>query len=240
MANTTSRRTRTALILGASRGIGLETVRQYRADGWRVIATVRSQEAAQALQTLGAETHVLDLTDANAVAGLVWKLDGEALDVALYVAGIYGPRTQGAVPVSQADFDAVMHTNVWAPMGVLPAVLPMVEAGHHGAGGADAPGGVLAILSSRMGSLGEMTGNGGWLYRTSKAAANAVLRGLSLEAKNATCLTFHPGWVQTDMGGAEAAITAQESVAGIRRVIASATRADNGGFRNYDGSVIAW
>lgn len=240
MTNATSRRTRTALILGASRGIGLETVRQYRADGWRVIATVRSQEAAQELQALGAETHVLDLTDANAVGGLAWKLDGEALDVAIYVAGIYGPRTQGAVPVSQADFDAVMHTNVWAPMGVLPAVLPMVEAGHHGAGGADEAGGVLAIISSRMGSLGEMTGNGGWLYRTSKAAANAVLRGLSLDAKNATCLTFHPGWVQTDMGGADAAITPQESVAGIRRVIAGATRADNGGFRNYDGTVIAW
>ncbi len=240
MTNATSRRTRTALILGASRGIGLETVKQYRADGWRVIATVRTQEAAQALHALGAEAHVLDLTDPNAVGGLVWKLDGEALDVAIYVAGIYGPRTQGATPVSQADFDAVMHTNVWAPMGVLPAVLPMVEAGHHGAGGADQPGGVLAILSSRMGSMGEMTGNGGWLYRASKAAANAALRGLSLDAQNATCLTFHPGWVQTDMGGAEAAITVQESVAGIRRVIAGATRADNGAFRNYDGSVIAW
>lgn len=239
MTNATSRRTRTALILGASRGIGLETVKQYCADGWRVIATVRTQEAAQALQALGAETHVLDLTDANAVAGLAWKLDGEALDVAIYVAGIYGPRTQGATPVSQADFDAVMHTNVWAPMGVLPAVLPMVEAGHHGAGGAEA-GGVLAVISSRMGSIGDMTGNGGWLYRASKAAVNAVLRGVSIDAKNATCLTFHPGWVQTDMGGAGAAISPQESVAGIRSVIAGATRADNGGFRNYDGSVIEW
>ncbi|MGM3275129.1 SDR family oxidoreductase [Ralstonia sp. 24A2] len=237
MTNTTSRRTRTALILGASRGIGLETVKQYRADGWRVIATVRSQEAAQDLQALGAETHVLDLTDANAVAGLVWKLDGEALDVAIYVAGIYGPRTQNATPVSQADFDAVMHTNVWAPMGLLPAVLPMVEAGCNSA---DEAGGVLAVISSRMGSIGDMGGNGGWLYRASKAAVNAVLRGVSIDAKNATCLTFHPGWVQTDMGGAGAAITPQESVAGIRRVIAGATRADNGGFRNYDGSVIEW
>jgi len=237
MTNATSRRTRTALILGASRGIGLETVKQYRADGWRVIATVRSQEAAEELQALGAEAHVLDLTDANAVAGLAWQLDGEALDVAIYVAGIYGPRTQGATPVSQADFDAVMHTNVWAPMGVLPAVLPMVEAGRNGA---DEAGGVLAVISSRMGSIGDMAGNGGWLYRASKAAVNAVLRGVSIDAKNATCLTFHPGWVQTDMGGAGAAITPQESVAGIRRVIAGATRADNGGFRNYDGSVIEW
>ena len=237
MTNATSRRTRTALILGASRGIGLETVKQYRSDGWRVIATVRSQAAAEELQARGAETLVLDLTDANAVAGLAWKLDGEALDVAIYVAGIYGPRTQGATPVSQADFDAVMHTNVWAPMGVLPAVLPMVEAGRNGA---DEPGGVLAVISSRMGSIGDMAGNGGWLYRASKAAVNAVLRGVSIDAKNATCLTFHPGWVQTDMGGADAAITPQESVAGIRRVIAGATRADNGGFRNYDGSVIEW
>ncbi|WP_024973745.1 SDR family oxidoreductase [Ralstonia pickettii] len=237
MTNATSRRTRTALILGASRGIGLETVKQYRSDGWRVIATVRSQAAAEELQALGAETHVLDLTDANAVAGLAWKLDGEALDVAIYVAGIYGPRTQGATPVSQADFDAVMHTNVWAPMGVLPAVLPMVEAGRNGV---DEPGGVLAVISSRMGSIGDMAGNGGWLYRASKAAVNAVLRGVSIDAKNATCLTFHPGWVQTDMGGAGAAITPHESVAGIRRVIAGATRADNGGFRNYDGSVIEW
>ena len=237
MTNATSRRTRIALILGASRGIGLETVKQYRADGWRVIATVRTQGAAQALQALGAETHVLDLTDANAVAGLAWKLDGEALDVAIYVAGIYGPRTQGATPVSQADFDAVMHTNVWGPMSVLPAVLPMVEAGRNDA---EEPGGVLAVISSRMGSIGDMAGNGGWLYRASKAAVNAVLRAVSIDAKHATCLTFHPGWVQTDMGGAGAAITPQESVAGIRRVIAGATRADNGGFRNYDGSVIEW
>jgi len=130
-----------------------------------------------------------------------------------------------------------MHTNVWAPMGVLPAVLPMVEAGHNGA---DEPGGVLAVISSRMGSIGDMESNGGWLYRASKAAVNAVLHALSFDAKNATCLTFHPGWVQTDMGGAGAAITPQQSVAGIRSVIASATRADNGGFRNYDGSVIEW
>jgi len=122
-------------------------------------------------------------------------------------------------------------------LGVLPAVLPMVEAGRNGA---DEPGGVLAVISSRMGSIGDMAGNGGWLYRASKAAVNAVLRGVSIDAKNATCLTFHPGWVQTDMGGADAAITPQESVAGIRRVIAGATRADNGGFRNYDGSVIEW
>jgi NAD(P)-dependent dehydrogenase (short-subunit alcohol dehydrogenase family) len=122
-------------------------------------------------------------------------------------------------------------------MGVLPAVLPMVEAGRNSA---DEAGGVLAVISSRRGSIGEMGSSPGWLYRTSKAAVNAALHALSFDAKNATCLTFHPGWVQTDMGGASAAITPEVSVAGIRSVIASATRADNGAFRNYDGSVIEW
>ena len=243
MTNATSRpsrRTRTALILGASRGIGLETVKQYRADGWRVIATVRSQEAAQELQALGAETHVLDLTDSAATAGLAWKLDGEALDVAIYVAGIYGPRTQRAEPVSRADFDAVMHTNVWAPMGVLPAVLPMVEAGHHGAGGADEPGGVLAVISSRMGSIGDMEGNGGWLYRASKAAANAVLHALSFDAEQATCLTFHPGWVQTDMGGAGAPVPVELSVGNILARLDRLTREDSGAFLDHEGGTLPW
>ncbi|MFX5522104.1 SDR family NAD(P)-dependent oxidoreductase, partial [Acinetobacter baumannii] len=77
----------TALILGASRGIGLEFVRQYRADGWRVIATARSDQGLAALKSLGAEAHRVDLTEADQVAGLGWTLDGESLDVAIYNAG---------------------------------------------------------------------------------------------------------------------------------------------------------
>ena len=97
----------TALVLGASRGLGLEFVRQYRADGWRVIAAARSDEGVAALKALGAEAHQLDLTDAGALAGLGWKLDGESFDVAIYNAGVIGPRSEGAQPVTREDFDGV-------------------------------------------------------------------------------------------------------------------------------------
>lgn len=224
----------TALILGASRGIGLEFVRQYRADGWRVIAAARTPEGVAALKALGAEAHQADLTDPGAVAGLGWKLDGESLDMAIYNAGVLGPRTEGAQPVTREDFDRVMHVNVLGPMMALPLVLPYVETGQGGHGG------VLAVLSSRMGSLGSMDSNGSWLYRVSKAGVNAALKSVSLDARHATCLAMHPGWVQTDMGGKAADITPQQSVKGMRQLLAGAKRRDNGSFFNYDGTPIPW
>jgi len=224
----------TVLILGASRGIGLEFVRQYRAEGHRVIATARSEAGIDALRALGAEAHRVDLTDSSAVAGLGWKLDGESLDVAVYNAGVIGPRNEGAQPVLQQDFDQVMHINVLGPMMALPLLLPFVEAGRGGEGG------VLAVLSSRMGSIGAMDNNRSWLYRTSKAAANAVLKGVSLDARLATCVALHPGWVRTDMGGAGADLSVEESVGGMRSVLAGVTRDDNGSFRAYDGAVLPW
>lgn len=224
----------TALILGASRGIGLEFVRQYRADGWRVIATARSDAGLAALAALGAETHRVDLTDASEVGGLGWALDGESLDVAIYNAGVIGPRTEGAQPISVEEFDEVMHANVMGPMMVLPLVLPFVETGRGGKGG------VLAVLSSRMGSIGGMESNRSWLYRVSKAAVNAVLKSLSLDARHAICVALHPGWVRTDMGGSTADLSPQQSVTGMRRVIADVTRQDNGQFRNYDGALLPW
>ncbi|CAG9175832.1 SDR family oxidoreductase [Cupriavidus pampae] len=224
----------TVLVVGASRGIGLEFVRQYRGDGWRVIATARREEDVAALRALGAEAHLLDVTDPGAVAGLGWKLDGETLDVAVYNAGVMSPRTQGAQPVTPQDFDAVMHVNVLGAMMALPLMLPSVEVGGGGKGG------VLAVLSSRMGSIGGMEANSAWLYRVSKAALNAVLRAVSIDARHATCLAFHPGWVQTDMGGGNADVTPHDSVAGMRRMIASATRKHHGSFHNYDGAALPW
>lgn len=224
----------TALVLGASRGLGLEFVRQYRADGWRVVAAARSAEGVEALKALGAEAHQVDLTDAGAVAGLGWKLDGETFDVAIYNAGVIGPRTEGAQPISQQDFDAVMHTNVLAPMMALPLLLPFVETGNHGRGG------VLAVLSSKMGSIGGMEGNSAWMYRVSKAAVNAVLKSVSMDARHAICVALHPGWVQTDMGGPNADLTPPQSVAGMRRTLAGLTHNDNGSFHNYDGTAIPW
>jgi NAD(P)-dependent dehydrogenase (short-subunit alcohol dehydrogenase family) len=92
-----------------------------------------------------------------------------------------------------------------------------------------------------MGSIGERAATSSWLYRASKAAANSVLKDLSLAwAGRAVCVAFHPGWVQTDMGGAGADLTVERSVADMRRVIAGLGAADNGRFLNHDGTPIAW
>jgi NAD(P)-dependent dehydrogenase (short-subunit alcohol dehydrogenase family) len=220
----------TALILGASRGIGHELARQYLADGWRVIATARTAAQCEALRTLGAVPFPLDVTDAASVAGLGWHLDDEKIEAAWLVAGVYGPR-HDSFPTEQ-EFDEVMHTNVLAAMRLLPLIAPMVASAR----------GKLAVLSSRMGSIGERTAANGSLYRASKAAVNSVLKDVSLVfgPQGATCAAFHPGWVQTDMGGADADIPVEHSVAGLRRTLARLQPADNGGFFNHDGTSIAW
>nr|WP_315215959.1 SDR family oxidoreductase [uncultured Duganella sp.] len=220
----------TALIIGASRGIGHELVKQYLADGWRVIATARKAEDCAALGALGAEPHQLDVTNVEACAGIGWKLDGEELNVAILNAGVYGPRHDG-FPL-QTDFDAVMHTNVLAAMRLLPIIAPMVGAAR----------GKLAVLSSKMGSLSERGSASGSLYRASKAALNSVLidTALVFGKQGATCVAFHPGWVRTEMGGDGADISVEESAGGIRATLAALPASERAVYRNYDGSEIGW
>jgi len=220
----------TALIIGASRGIGHELVKQYLADGWRVIATARKADDCAALGALGAEPHQLDVTDVEACAGIGWKLDGEELNIAVLNAGVYGPRHDG-FPL-QTDFDAVMHTNVLAAMRLLPIIAPMVCAAR----------GKLAVLSSKMGSLSERTSASGSLYRASKAALNSVLIDTALVhgKQGATCVAFHPGWVRTEMGGEGADISVEESAGGIRATLAALPASERAVYRNYDGSEIGW
>jgi NAD(P)-dependent dehydrogenase (short-subunit alcohol dehydrogenase family) len=220
----------TALILGASRGIGHELARQYKADGWRVIATARKPADLDDLSRLGCEAHALDVTNADSIAGLGWKLDDEKIDTAWLVAGVFGPRND-AFPTQQ-DFDTVMHTNVLAAMRVLPIVCPLVAATR----------GKLGVLSSRMGSIGSRTSAAGSLYRASKAALNSVVKDASLTwgPEGATLVAFHPGYVQTDMGGPGAQLTPAQSVAALRNSLAAADASANGTFLNYDGTPIAW
>jgi NAD(P)-dependent dehydrogenase (short-subunit alcohol dehydrogenase family) len=105
-----------------------------------------------------------------------------------------------------------------------------------------AAGGRLALISSRMGSISLMSSTAGWLYRVSKAAANAALRAASLELgpHGVVCIAFHPGWVRTEMGGAGADIDAATSVAGMRRVLSTANSSQNGKFLNFSGEQLSW
>ena len=219
-----------ALIIGASRGIGREFVRQYRADGWAVTGTARDENALAALRELGATPLALDITSAESASRLAWQLDGQAFDVIVHVAGVYGPRTTGLEAPTDAEFAQVMATNVLGPMRVLPALADLL-----------APGAKLAVLSSRMGAIGPRVGHQGWLYRASKAAANSVLKDVSHAlAGRCICVALHPGWVQTDMGGAGADLTVEQSARDLRRLLAALTPIDNGRFMNHDGSSIDW
>jgi NAD(P)-dependent dehydrogenase (short-subunit alcohol dehydrogenase family) len=218
------------LVLGASRGIGLEFVRQYRDEGAAVTATARDDEGLARLKALGATAFKLDVVDPVSAAGLAWHLEGLAFDVVILNAGVMGPRHGGLEPPTQADFDLVMHTNVLGPMWLLPQLKDVL-----------APEGRLAVLSSRMGSIGLRTAPNAWLYRASKAALNSVLKDASLALQGqAVCVAFHPGWVRTDMGGAGADLPVTDSVSGMRATLQRVGPADNGGFFNFDGSPLSW
>jgi len=209
------------LIIGASRGIGLELVRQYTEDGRRVIATVRDDAGRERVQALGAQALVVDVSDPASGSGLAWQLDGEKLEMALYVAGVIR-RPNALTPPTQQDFDAVMHTNVLGAMQTIPQVAPLV---------ADA-GGVFAFLSSSMSQIGSVPNSDAWLYRTSKAALNMAAAAAQHDYPGATLVTIDPGWVQTDMGGSQAPLSPAEAVSSMRKVIADLAPTDSGCFFN--------
>jgi NAD(P)-dependent dehydrogenase (short-subunit alcohol dehydrogenase family) len=227
---------RNVLITGASRGLGLEFVRQYRAEGWSVIACCRQPKAARALADSGAEVVKLDVTDARDVTALSKRLAATPIDVFICNAGVTGARNPVLTGTTQADFDAVMHTNVLGPMWLSAALADRVAAGSGGQGGK------IAYLSSRMGSIGAMANAGSALYRASKAALNAVAKAVALELapRGVVAIALHPGWVRTDMGGAGADIEPEASVAGMRDVIERSVARDSGRFFDYTGKEVPW
>ena len=224
------------LITGASRGIGREFVRQYAADGWRVFACCRNPAAAEELNALAAASegrvtvHTLDVDDGASVAALRTELASETFDVLINNAGIIGTRGDGLGDMDYDAWAATMNTNVFGPMRVAEAFAAQIGGEKK-----------LITISSQMGSIANAK-NRSIVYRSSKAAVNMVMACLSKELVDRGIVTvvFHPGHVQTDMGGSAAPVTPNDSVAGMRGVIAGLTPAENGHFLNYDGSEIAW
>jgi NAD(P)-dependent dehydrogenase (short-subunit alcohol dehydrogenase family) len=223
---------KSVLIIGASRGLGLEFVRQYRNEGWLTLGTCRSPEQDALLSAVGATAIRLDVAEPDSFGSLEKALDGTRIDVCIYNAGVHGGRTDHVSAPTSEIFDRVMHTNVLGALATVPIVAPAIARSR----------GTLVLMSSRMGSISGMSGPTDVLYRASKAALNAVAKASALEwgPEGVTVLAMHPGWVKTDMGGANADIDPATSIAGMRRVIANASSADNGQFYDYSGHAIAW
>ena len=224
----------TVLITGANRGIGLEFARTFAADGWSVHACCRQPDKAAELKAVAGDlaVHRLDVTDGLQVAGLARELANRPIDLLLNNAGIYGPRT-GFGETDYQAWEPVFRVNTMAPLRMAENFVEQVARSERR---------LIVNISSRMGSIGENTSGGGYIYRSTKAALNMVVKSLSVDlaGRGIAVVAFHPGWVQTDMGGPAAAITAVESVAGMRAVIERLGLADNGKFFNYDGTEISW
>jgi len=222
------------LITGANRGLGFEFTRSFAADGWRVHACARNIEKSKKMRAVGGEVvcHKLDVTNGLKVASLARELAEEPLDLLINNAGIYGPRTG----LNETDYDEwleVLKVNSLAPLRMVERFVGQLRQGE---------GKTILNISSVMGSIERNAAGGSYIYRSSKAALNMITKTLAVDLAESgfTVVSFHPGWVKTDMGGESAEITPAESVAGMRRVIAGLTTADNGRFINYNGEALQW
>jgi NAD(P)-dependent dehydrogenase (short-subunit alcohol dehydrogenase family) len=229
----------TTLITGANRGIGLELARQYARDQWRVIACCRDPGKAPALNGLARESadlisvHRLDVTDAEQRQALVGELHGTSIDVLLNNAGTYGQRGARFGNTDERAWLDAFATNSIAPMKLSEALVDNV---------ASSRGRIIASITSGMGSIADNSSGGHYVYRSSKAALNAVMKSMAvdLEPRGIIAIVLNPGWVKTDMGGPNAQITVEQSAQGIRSLLASLTAADSGKFFNVDGGIFPW
>lgn len=230
----------TMLITGANRGLGLEWVRQYAADGWHVHASCRYPDEAEELQDLAdgntrVQVHRLDVTHPQEIAVVARELKDEPLDLLINNAGVYFERW-GQDPVGTIDYDAweaTFQVNTLGAMRVTEAFLDHVSRSGQR---------LVVAISSHMGSIADITDGRNYAYRSSKAALNAAMRGLSheLAGRKVGLLLLHPGWVNTRMGGPDAPHTPSESVAGMRALVEHFEPSRAGRFFKFDGTELPW
>lgn len=224
---------KTALVIGASRGLGLGLVRELSAQGWNVIATVRDPQRADALAGLpGVRVERLEMTDASQGAALAQHLAGTRLDLLYINAGVSGRRELAANNASLNEVAELFMTNAVAPIRLAEQLLPLVKPMQ----------GVIAFMSSVMGSVEAGPGMGMPLYGASKAALNHLTRtfALGLGDGGPTVLSLHPGWVKTEMGGAEAPLDVVTSCKGLVEQLTRAAGQGGHRFVDYQGDALPW
>jgi NAD(P)-dependent dehydrogenase (short-subunit alcohol dehydrogenase family) len=216
----------TALVIGASRGLGLGLVRELAGRGWTVTGTVRSAAGRGAVETAGGAAAVADITDPASIAAL----PAAPLDLLFINAGVSGPAHQDAGRATADEVGALFLTNALAPVTTARALLDRM-----------APGGVLAFMTSIMGSVAGNDRGDMELYRASKAALNSLTRSMVAKLdRPLTVLSLHPGWVRTDMGGAGADLDVETSVRGLVDVILARRNTPGSAFLDYSGTELPW
>lgn len=224
----------TVLIVGASRGLGLGLAREYAARGWQVIGTVRG--ASTALHALAAEqpgrmrVEAVDINVAEQVAALRTRLDGVRIDLLFVNAGVANGPEETIPGSSEAEFVRLLVTNAWSPLAVVEAFADLVPAG-----------GVIAAMSSGLGSVANNIRAQWEIYRASKAALNTMMRSFSVRrGAGRTVLCVVPGWVRTDMGGAGASLDVETSVRGMVDMIAARRGIPGVAYVDWQNNDVAW
>lgn len=217
------------LIVGASRGIGLGLVREFVERGWAVTATVRDAAKGGDLQALGATVEAVDVADAGSRAALVERLGGRVFDAIILNAGVAGPRRMGGADDELLD---VLHANAVGPTQLAWALRNAVKPDI----------GVLAFTTSMMGSIADNASGGADTYRASKAALNTYARSFELRhrAEDFGVVLMHPGWVRTEMGGAEADLDVETSATGMADVIEGRLGSKGCVYLDHAGQTLAW
>lgn len=226
------------LITGANRGIGLQLAEQFAGQNWQVVACCRDPGSAIELSRLAeqhdhVEIHALEVTDYAQMAQLSERLKHRKMDILLSNAGVYGPRNAVFGNVDPADWRQVLEVNSIAPLMLAQCFVEQVAAGDRK---------LIAVISSKMGSIADNGSGRSYIYRSSKTAVNQVVKCMSLDlaGRGISVITLHPGWVKTDMGGPDAETTVQDSVDGLVRILLNADIGDSGKFIEFDGQPIPW
>ena len=228
----------TLLLTGANRGIGLQLTEQFAAAGWNLLACCRNPDGATDLQALSErypqiEVFALDVTSYAQMATLSTQLKDRPIDILLSNAGVYGPKGVNFGEVDPAIWREVIEVNTIAPMMLVQTFVEQVAASRQK---------LVAIISSKVGSIADNSSGGSYLYRTSKTAVNQVAKCLSIDlaGRGISTISLHPGWVQTAMGGPNAEIGVTDSVAGLKLILEAAGPDQNGHFIEYNGEPIPW
>jgi NAD(P)-dependent dehydrogenase (short-subunit alcohol dehydrogenase family) len=223
---------RTIVITGANRGIGLELARQASAAGATVVATAREPEKAAELNALDVRVEQLDVADADSVARFARSLGDLAVDVLINNAGV-GVGHPSLEELDPESLVPMFRVNAVGPLRVTQALLPHLRRGKEKR---------VVQMTSRMGSIDDNSSGGAYAYRASKAALNMINKSLALDlaGEGFTCIVTHPGWVTTDMGGQGAPLSVQESAAGLLKVVDGLTQDDNGRFLMWSGEELPW